>query len=150
MQTQTKTTKGQGKPELPQGTPVMCNGYRGAIIRQYDGDMYEIRLERGTVCTDDFSVITGTAPGCEGQGNTDTTASGTPEAPQYDSDTYDTEAIEIDRKYGNFSEDQLEDYRHENIVRMSFINGQFSQARKQCASYGLDYQSEKHNFEIES
>jgi hypothetical protein len=51
MKTDTQTDK------LKQGTPVMCNGYKGAIIRHYDGDMYEIRLERGSVCTDQFEVI---------------------------------------------------------------------------------------------
>ena len=45
------------KKDLPLGTPVMCNGFRGAIIRRYDGNMYEIRLDRGVVCTDQFTVI---------------------------------------------------------------------------------------------
>ena len=30
----------------------MCNGYKGAIVRHYDGNMYEIRLERGVTCTE--------------------------------------------------------------------------------------------------
>ncbi len=64
----------------------------------------------------------------------------------YDSDQYDTEAIAIDKSNGNFSEDRSEDYRHENIVRASLVNGQFSQARKQCESYGLTYELERYKF----
>src|SRR5690349_3286841 len=50
---------------------------------------------------------------------------------QYDSDEYDTEAMQTDLDNGNFSEENAEDYRHENIVRASLKNGQFSQAREQ-------------------
>lgn len=67
---------------------------------------------------------------------------------QYDSDEYDTEAMEIDKRNGNFSEENAEDYRHENIVRASLINGQFTQARKQCASYGLNYELERCKFDM--
>lgn len=66
---------------------------------------------------------------------------------QYDSDEYDTEAIEIDKRNGNFSEDQIEDYGHKNIVRESLVNGQFSQARQQCQSYGLNYDLERYKFD---
>lgn len=65
---------------------------------------------------------------------------------EYDSDSYDTEAMAIDHANGNFTADNAEDYRHENIVRASLINGQFSQARKQCASYGLNYAEELSKF----
>ncbi len=78
-----------------------------------------------------------------------TTTTAAPEAPTnelYDSDKYDTEAIATDRLYNNFSEDRLEDYRHENIVLASLVNGQFSQARKQCESYGLNYEVERLKF----
>lgn len=60
----------------------------------------------------------------------------------FDSDEYDTQAIEIDQRHGNFSPENAEDYRHENIVRASLINGQFTQARQQCRSYGLTYEVE--------
>lgn len=70
-------------------------------------------------------------------------------AEQYSDDQYDTEAIEIDARHGNFSEDRIEDYRHENIVRASLVNGQFSQARKQCESYGLNYEIERYKFNNE-
>ncbi len=70
-------------------------------------------------------------------------------AEQYSDDQYDTEAIEIDARNGNFSEDSVEDYRHENIVRSSLVNGQFSQARKQCESYGLTYELERYKFDNE-
>ena len=59
---------------------------------------------------------------------------------RYDSSDYDTSAMETDAQYGNFSPENVEDYRHENIVRASLINGQFSQARKQCQAYGLEYE----------
>lgn len=62
----------------------------------------------------------------------------------YDSDQYDTEAMKIDHRNGNFSPDQAEEYRHENIVRASLVNGQFAQARRQCAEYGLNYELEYH------
>ncbi len=65
---------------------------------------------------------------------------------EIDSDLYDTEAIEIDERNGNFSPDRLEEYRHENIVRASLTNGQFTQARKQCQAYGLDYKEELYLF----
>ena len=52
-----------GEPErLKQGTPVMCNGYRGAIVRHYSDNMYEIRLPGGVTCTDDFEVIDESKP----------------------------------------------------------------------------------------
>ncbi len=41
---------------LPQGTKVMANGYPGVIVRHYDGEMYEIRLQSGVVCTDQWEL----------------------------------------------------------------------------------------------
>lgn len=43
--------------ELPQGTPVMCNGFRGAIVRFYASTTYEVRVPGGVCATDDFEVI---------------------------------------------------------------------------------------------
>lgn len=63
-----------------------------------------------------------------------------------DSDEYDTEGIACDIRNNNFSEDRLEEYRHENQVLASFVNGQFTQARKLCASYGLNYELELYKF----
>ena len=65
---------------------------------------------------------------------------------EYDSGEYDTEAMEIDARNGNFSAENAEDYRHENIVQASLYNGQFTQARNQCASYGLNYELELYKF----
>jgi hypothetical protein len=56
-----------------------------------------------------------------------------------DSDLYDTEAARIDERNGNFSLQDVEDYLCTNIVLASLTNGQKTQAREQCASYGLDY-----------
>ena len=64
-----------------------------------------------------------------------------------DSDEYDTEGIAIDIRNNNFSEDRLEEYRHENQVLDSFVNGQFTQARNLCASYGLNYELELYKFQ---
>ncbi len=64
----------------------------------------------------------------------------------FSSDDYDVEAMTIDARNGNFSPDNAEEYRHENIVSASFTNGQFSQARRQCASYGLNYDTELQKF----
>lgn len=63
-----------------------------------------------------------------------------------DSSEYDTEAMRIDNRNGNFTPDRVEDYRHENIVRESLINGQFTQARQQCQSFGLNYEVELMKF----
>lgn len=62
----------------------------------------------------------------------------------FDSDDYDTEAMRIDDRHGNFSPDNVEDYRHTAIVAASLFNGQFTQARKQCQEYGLDYAEQRH------
>ena len=61
-----------------------------------------------------------------------------------DSDDYDTESALIDDRNNNFSPDQVEDYRKEYIVHASLINGQFTQARQQCAEYGLNYAQQRH------
>lgn len=58
---------------------------------------------------------------------------------EFDSDEYDTEAMRIDDRNGNFSPEDVSDYLQTNIVLASLANGQFKQAEKQCASYGLHY-----------
>lgn len=65
---------------------------------------------------------------------------------RFDSDHYDISAMEIDAQHGNFSPENAEEYRHENIVQASLINGQFSQAQIQCSQYGLCYESEYAKF----
>lgn len=62
----------------------------------------------------------------------------------FDSSSYDTEAMRIDDRNGNFSPDRADEYRHEAIVAASLINGNFTQARRQCAEYGLDYAQQRH------
>ena len=66
---------------------------------------------------------------------------------RYDASEYDAEAMKLDLANGNFREEQAEDYRHENIVRTSLINGQFTQDRMQCVEYGLNYELEKYKFD---
>lgn len=70
----------------------------------------------------------------------------TTEIRQLDRDVFDVDAIRCDVRNNNFSADRLDEYRKENIVQDSFFNGQFSQAREQCRSYGLNYESELSRF----
>lgn len=58
---------------------------------------------------------------------------------RYNDDHYDTEAMQFDDANGNFSPEDAEEYRNENIVQASILNGQHRQARQQCLRYGLDY-----------
>jgi hypothetical protein len=60
----------------------------------------------------------------------------------YDESRYDTEAMHMDARHGNFSPDEAWRYKHENIVAESMTNGQWSQARKQCEAYGLTYEEQ--------
>lgn len=69
---------------------------------------------------------------------------------KFDISSYDVDAMLIDNRRGNFSEERAEDYLHENIVRESVVNGQFKQAREQCARFGLSYEHEKMNCEVAS
>ena len=69
----------------------------------------------------------------------------TEEIEALDDEQYDVEAIKIDQANGNF-DGYAEPYRHEVIVRMSLINGQFKQARTQCENYGLSFQIEHFKF----
>ena len=55
---------------------------------------------------------------------------------------FDLNAIQDDSENGNFSIDNIEDYRYQNIVQASLINGQRKQAERQCDEYGLDFASE--------
>ena len=59
---------------------------------------------------------------------------------KYDESEYDTDAMRTDAANGNFSPDEAEEYRHEAIVAASIVNGQFKQAREQCARFGLKYE----------
>lgn len=58
---------------------------------------------------------------------------------EFDSDYYDTQAMRDDDSLGNFSPERADDYLHLNIVLASLANGQFTQAREQCARFGLEY-----------
>lgn len=71
---------------------------------------------------------------------------GTIQGPDYDSDDYDVKGMEVDARNGNFSHERASDYLHENIVLASFINGQFTQAKAQCKSYGMDYDMALYKF----
>jgi hypothetical protein len=65
---------------------------------------------------------------------------------QYNPEEYDVRAMQIDLETGNFSPENAEEYRHENIVRASLLNGQFKQAMLQCREYGLTYDLELYKF----
>jgi hypothetical protein len=45
-------TKIPAHEELTYRRKVKVNGFEGRIRRQYDGEMYEVILERGEVCVD--------------------------------------------------------------------------------------------------
>jgi hypothetical protein len=69
-----------------------------------------------------------------------------PEVPdwdQWDSDEYDIESMKFDFENENFDESQADDYLKTSIVEASIINGQFDQARQQCAKFGIDYEEAK-------
>jgi hypothetical protein len=70
---------------------------------------------------------------------------------QLDESEFDVDMMRDDERHGNFSQDRAEEYRHEAIVAASLSNGQFAQARRQCATYGLSYAEEraKHDAEEE-
>ena len=73
----------------------------------------------------------------------------------YDSCKYDTENMITDARNGNLTLEDLangkaEDYTHLNIVYTSMTNGQWSQARKQCKEYGLDFDHIKRDHAMEA
>ena len=64
----------------------------------------------------------------------------------FDDSDYDVEAMRIDIASGNLKigdDDKAYEYEHENIVIASISNGNFTQAKEQCKSYGLDYETIK-------
>jgi hypothetical protein len=60
-----------------------------------------------------------------------------------DDGDHDIEAIRVDFSNGNIEIDaqpeRVDEYRHENIIRASIVNGNFTQAKEQCTRYGYDY-----------
>lgn len=49
--------KNPSHEELKPGTKVLANGYEGHIRRQYDGDLYEVIMDRGECCLDKSDII---------------------------------------------------------------------------------------------
>ena len=72
-------------------------------------------------------------------------------AAEYNAGVFDVNAMQTDYDNNNFdpTSDDPEDYRHETIVRNSLVNGQFTQARQQCDSYGLEFAIEFAKFKVE-
>lgn len=59
-----------------------------------------------------------------------------------DDGDHDIEAMRIDIANNNLNtgdDEKAEEYRHENIVKASIVNGNHTQAKEQCVKYGLDY-----------
>jgi hypothetical protein len=60
-----------------------------------------------------------------------------------DDGDHDIEAIRVDFSNGNIEIDaqpeRVDEYRHENIIRASIVNGNFTQANEQCIRYGYDF-----------
>lgn len=65
---------------------------------------------------------------------------------QWDAKIYDVEAMKYDYTNGNFNPDDAENYNHANMIRDSFVNGQFSQAQELCAEHGFNYAVEREKF----
>ena len=62
---------------------------------------------------------------------------------EHDDGEHDTEGMRVDIENGNLEVgDDAGRYEHTSIVRGSFTNGQFTQARNQCDSFELDYDEE--------
>lgn len=62
----------------------------------------------------------------------------------FDDSEYDVSAMRDDVSYNNLEvgdDDAAEKYRHENIVRDSIVNGNYTQAKEQCQRFGLDYET---------
>jgi len=67
-----------------------------------------------------------------------------------DDGDHDIEAMRSDIENGNLevgNDEAANNYLHENIVLESLTNGNFAQAKEQCAKYGLDYGIIKHDFD---
>ena len=61
---------------------------------------------------------------------------------EWDDGDHDIEAMRIDIANNNLKvgdDDLASEYEHEAIVNASLTNGNFTQAKSQCTSYGLDY-----------
>jgi hypothetical protein len=59
---------------------------------------------------------------------------------KFDDGNHDTEAMRCDVANNNLEvgdDDKAIEYRHENIVRASVVNGQITQAREQCDRFGF-------------
>lgn len=62
-------------------------------------------------------------------------------------DTHDIPLMVLDRQSGTDTcHESVDYYAHATIVTRSLLNGQFIQARQQCAEYGLNYTDELTNF----
>jgi hypothetical protein len=62
----------------------------------------------------------------------------------FDDSEYDVSAMRDDVSTNNLEvgdDDAAEKYRHENIVRESIVNGNYTQAKEQCQRFGLDYEA---------
>lgn len=47
-----KAKKAPTHKQIVPGTKVKVNGFEGSILRQYDGALYEVRLDSGNICVD--------------------------------------------------------------------------------------------------
>lgn len=52
--------------ELKPRTKVTTSGFEGRIVRQYDGDMYEVQLASGVVCVDRHDLVVDDTCQCRG------------------------------------------------------------------------------------
>ena len=64
----------------------------------------------------------------------------------FDDGNHDIEMMRSDVASKNLQigdDERASEYEHENIVLASMMNGQFTQSKEQCESYGLDYETIK-------
>ena len=51
--------------KLKQGDKVTCNGFSGSVVREYNENMYEVRLQSGLVCVDKSAIKLKTCVWCK-------------------------------------------------------------------------------------
>ena len=58
-----------------------------------------------------------------------------------DESQYDVEGMKTDIENGNFDieTDDVNEYQYETIITKSFVNGQYTQAKRQCQTWNVDY-----------
>jgi hypothetical protein len=94
---------------------------------RFDGDERDICIDCGGT-----HISEGTCLSCQLDDWLDT----------FDDSDYDISAMRSDVSTNNLEtgdDSRAEEYKHENIIRASIVNGNFTQAKEQCIRYGYDF-----------